>query len=95
MSMQTDDIDLLATPRIAPGLEIQAAAGEQLVHDAATGRIHVLNAAAGRVLARFDGTTSLAQIVEDLVTTTGVDADRAARDVVRVCADFRDQGLIR
>lgn len=90
----TTGADLSATPQAAPGLEMRAAGGEQLVHDPTSGQVHVLNATAGRVLSRCDGATTLAQIVNDLVAATEVDAARAARDVVNVCADFRSKGLI-
>jgi GNAT superfamily N-acetyltransferase len=95
MQTTADNADLHATPLAAPGLDIRPAGGEVLVHDAATGQIHVLNATAGRVLARCDGATTLAQIVAELVAATGVDANRAARDVIAVCADFRGKGIIR
>jgi hypothetical protein len=88
------DAELSATPRAAAGLEIRAAGGEQLVHDPITGSVHVLNATAGRVLSQCDGLTTLAQMVDELVAATNVDAARAARDVISVCADFRRKGLI-
>lgn len=82
------------TPKAASGLEFRAAGGESLVHDPATGQIHVLNATAARVLAACDGRTTLAAIVDDLVASTNVDRERAERDVAAVCADFRAKGLI-
>ncbi|HEY5341870.1 MAG TPA: PqqD family protein [Candidatus Aquilonibacter sp.] len=86
--------ELEAMPKCVPGLEIRPAGGEQLVHDPVTGRIHVLNAMAGRVLTRCDGTTTLAQIVAEIVASTSAEAARVERDIVSVCADFREKGLI-
>ena len=80
--------------RAASGLEIRTAGGESLVHDPATGKVHVLNGTAARVLGMCDGTHTLASIVEHLVATTNVERDRAAADVTAVCDDFRANGLL-
>lgn len=94
--MNTHDagFTLDATPLRTPGLEIRSAGAEQLVQNAVTGHVHVLNAVAGRVLMRCDGETPLAQIVSDLVAATAVDRARAEEDVLAVCAAFRANGLI-
>jgi hypothetical protein len=64
------------------------------VHDPATGKVHVLNAMGARVLAGCTGTTTLAAIVDDIVTETGAERTRVATDVLAVCDDFQTQGLI-
>jgi hypothetical protein len=78
----------------APGLEIKKAGGESLVHDPATGKVHVLNDTAARVLGMCDGTHTLGSIVEHLVATTNVERERATADVSAVCDNFRANGLI-
>ena len=92
--MERSDIQLGDVLCAAAGLEVRAAAGESLVHDPATGKVHVLNAMAARVLGMCDGTTALSSIVDDLVAATGVERDRAAGDVLAVCSDFRTKGLV-
>lgn len=94
--MEEYDIDrsLDAMPRAAAGLEIRTAGGETLVHDPATGKVHVLNAMGARVLARCTGTTALSSVVEEIVGATGAERGRVAEDVIAVCEAFRSQGLI-
>ncbi len=93
--METENYtDLRATPRCTPNLEMRAAGGELLVHEPSTGHIHVLNAMAGRVLKQCDGSTTLAQIVDDLVAATHADIARVELDVAGICADFRRKHLI-
>jgi hypothetical protein len=95
MVMQTDSAaELREKPRAVPGLETRTAGGEQLVHHPGTGHVHLLNATAGRVLTRCNGATSLAEIVDEIVASSDVDHDRAARDVISICSDFRKKGLI-
>jgi hypothetical protein len=81
-------------PRATPGLEIRPAGTEVLVHDAATGKVHLLNAMGGRVLAACDGATTLREISAGIVRATGADPQRVENDVVAACADFQAQGLI-
>jgi hypothetical protein len=82
------------TPARARNLEIRSAGSEQLVQNSATGQIHVLNALAGLILERCDGSTTLARIVDEIVAAKDIDRAAAARDVVTVCKDFRGKGLI-
>jgi hypothetical protein len=81
-------------PRATPGLEVRTAGSESLVHDPSTGKVHVLNAMGARVLAGCTGTSTLASIVDDIVTSTGAERARVTSDVLAVCDDFRAQGLI-
>ena len=86
--------DLRATPRCTPNLEMRTAGGELLVHEPNTGHIHVLNATAGLVLKRCDGSTTLAHIVDDIVAVTNAEIALVELDVARICADFRRKHLI-
>jgi hypothetical protein len=81
-------------PRRVRNLKIRPAGSEQLVQNSATGQIHVLNALAGLILERCDGSTTLARIVDEIVAAKDIDRAAAARDVVTVCKDFRGKGLI-
>jgi coenzyme PQQ synthesis protein D (PqqD) len=86
--------DLSVEPVAAPGLVIRAAGNESLVHDPATGQVHVLNGTAVRILQRCTGAVSLAQIVDELVTAGGADRARVAQDVVSICGAFKARGLL-
>jgi hypothetical protein len=89
-----EEPSLERTPCATAGLDVRAAGSESLVHDPSTGKVHVLNATGARVLAGCNGSTTLASIVDQIVTTTGADRARVASDVLAVCEDFRAQGLI-
>ena len=81
-------------PRAIPGLVIRETAGEVLVHDPATGKIHILNQSGALVLRACDGAHSLEAIVDDLVAQTGAERARVTIDVATACDAFRAQGLI-
>ena len=81
-------------PRAIPGLVIRETAGEVLVHDPASGKIHILNESGALVLRACDGTHSIEAIVDQLVAQTGAERARVTRDVVTACDAFRAQGLI-
>jgi hypothetical protein len=81
-------------PRAVPGLVIRKTAGEVLVHDPASGKIHILNESGALVLRACDGDHSLEAIVNDLVAQTGADRARVSIDVAAACDAFRAQGLI-
>jgi hypothetical protein len=86
--------DLTARPLASPGLVVRAAGNESLVHDPVTGKVHVLNAMAARILHRCDGTTSLAEIVDELFADGAVPRERIAGDVAAVCDAFHAKGLL-
>jgi hypothetical protein len=89
-----EELSLERAPRATAGLEVRPAGSESLVHDPSTGKVHVLNAMGARVLAGCNGSTTLASIVDQIVTATGAERARVANDVLTVCEDFRVQGLI-
>jgi hypothetical protein len=82
------------TPRAALGIDVRPAGADTLAYVPATGRVHVLNTLAARVLLRADGATSVAEMVDDIIAVTGADRDRVSRDVLAVFADFRSRGLL-
>ena len=85
---------MTVNPKHVEPLEIRAVGDEVLVHDEAHGKVHVLNATAGRVLEWCDGTRSRAQIADALATAYGIPAERASDDVATVLESFRAQGLL-
>jgi coenzyme PQQ synthesis protein D (PqqD) len=94
MDRKNDEDALAAMPSVARNLDVRAAGNESLVHDPATGKVHVLNGVAARILGRCDGTTPLSRIVDEVAAATGADRDRVAGDVLQIYADFRDKGLL-
>jgi hypothetical protein len=93
--MEPANQDVLAsTPRAVTGLDIRPAGTDVLVHDAATGKVHLLNAMGGRVLAACDGGTTVREIADAIVRATGADRAVVEHDVAAACDDFRSQGLI-
>ena len=85
---------LAAAPAARVDLDVRPAGDETLVHDPASGQVHVLNAMAARILTACDGRTPLARIVDDLVAATGAERERVAADVARICAEFREKRLV-
>lgn len=81
-------------PKARADLDIRPAGGESVVHDPVSGTVHILNATAARVLARCDGTTSVAALADELAAGSAIPVDRIAGDIERVCADFRAKGLL-
>jgi hypothetical protein len=55
MTLPDTTADFTVMPQAVAGLETRAAGSEELVYDPPSGRVHVLNATAARVLARCDG----------------------------------------
>lgn len=81
-------------PRAAAGIDVRPAGSETLAYHPATGRVHVLNTFAARVLLRSDGATPLSTMIDDIVAVTGAERARVARDVVAIFADFRSKDLL-
>ena len=94
MNAQAQEDGLDQTPLAAPGIDVRPAGTETLAYLPESGRVHVLNMFAARVLLRSDGATTIAAMVDDIVSVTGAERDRVARDVVAICADFRSRGLL-
>lgn len=81
-------------PQAVPGIDVRPAGLDTLAYDPATGRVHVLNAFAARVLLRSDGATPLSSMIDDIVSATGADRARVERDVIAIFADFRSKDLL-
>lgn len=81
-------------PKKVDQLEIRTVGGEVLVHDVATGKVHVLNEVAGRVLELCDGSRSAQAIAEDIAGATGEDIAIVGPDVDAVLEQFASFELL-
>ncbi len=81
-------------PRQLAGLEVRAVGDEVLVHDPANGKVHVLNATAGKILDLCDGTRSPGEIAGAVAAETGADSQTVSRDVERVLGEFATLDLL-
>jgi hypothetical protein len=79
---------MTSRPSRSPELEIRDAAGDVLVHDPVRRKVHVLNPAAGRVLALCDGTRSRDDIAQALSAATNADLAAVRRDVDAILLEF-------
>jgi hypothetical protein len=82
-------------PKQVPNLEISVAGDETLVHDQSNGKVHVLNATAGKVLALCDGTRTVAEISVGVANAFMVDTERVRPDVESIVTDFTKLGLLQ
>ena len=74
-------------------LERQLADGF-VVYDPRSERVHVLNEPARFVWARCDEQSTAAEIVAEVVETTGTPAARAAEDVFGALSDLLSENLV-
>ncbi len=81
-------------PRQTPGLEIRTVGDEVLVHDPERGKVHVLNASAGKVLELCDGTRTLEEVAVGLANAFLTETERVRPDVDRALSEFRSLGII-
>jgi PqqD family protein of HPr-rel-A system len=89
----TDDTTM--KPKQIPGLEISVAGDEMLVHDPSNGKVHVLNATAGKVLELCDGSRTVAEIAVAVANAFMVDTERVRPDVDSILEDFTKLGLLQ
>jgi PqqD family protein of HPr-rel-A system len=82
-------------PAAAKGVEVRAMGNDALVHDAANGKVHVLNASAARIFALCDGARSSEDIASLMSAETGEPRERILRDVGRALETFLELKLIR
>jgi len=89
-------IDLVTMkPKQVAGLEISIAGDEMLVHDASNGKVHVLNATAGKVLELCDGNRTVSEIAVGVANAFMVDTDRVRPDIDAILSDFTNLGLLQ
>jgi PqqD family protein of HPr-rel-A system len=81
-------------PKQTPDLEIRTAGDEVLVHDAKQGKVHVLNASAGKILQLCDGTRTVEEIAVAVANTFLTDTERVRPDVDAALAEFKTLGLL-
>lgn len=75
-------------PQRIGGLVLHETGGDVLVHDRDHAKIHVLNAAAGRILSLCDGERSLTEIVEAVDCPGLAERPTVERDVRTLLLEF-------
>jgi Coenzyme PQQ synthesis protein D (PqqD) len=82
------------TPQVVEGLDVHEVEDGLVVYDAATDRVHYLNASAALVFTLCDGDRSIADI--DALVRAVWRLDDARADGVTDCvARLRDEGVLR
>jgi PqqD family protein of HPr-rel-A system len=76
-----------------PEVTLQRVGKEAILHDAASGRAHVINGSAARVWELIDG-RSMDDLVRDFAEPYGRPPDEVRGDVERVIDGFRRLGLL-
>lgn len=76
-----------------PDVTLQRVGREAILHDAAAGRAHVINASAARVWELCDG-RSMDDLVRTFAEPYGRMPDEVRPDVERVIEGFRQLGLL-
>jgi DNA mismatch repair protein MutH len=85
----------LMKPNQSADLEVRTAGDELLVHDVKNGKVHVLNASAGKILQLCDGTRTVEEITVAVANTFLTDTERVRPDVDASLAEFKGLGLLQ
>lgn len=80
--MRSDDIDATFRPRPRMTITAEEVDGVVVLYDEEYGACHELNAVATDIWTRLDGTTTVAQLVDDLTTVYLEDRETIERDVL-------------
>lgn len=91
---ESDDAILAARPAVPEHVVHREFPEETIVLNVRTGLYHGLNPTAGRMLARLDGGTTVADAAATLATELGQPADVVRRDLLALCRRLRERGLI-
>ena len=81
-------------PKQIPDLEIRTAGDEVLVHDAKAGKVHVLNASAGKILQLCDGSRTVEEIAVAVANAFLTDTERVRPDIDAALIEFKTLGLL-
>jgi hypothetical protein len=84
----------MSRPKIVGDVEIRRVGADVLVHDQVHDQVHVLNATAGFVLERCDGTRSTSEIAMALSLASGVEFAHVNLDVEAVLSEFAAVKLV-
>lgn len=84
---------LVAVGPTRPDVTLQRVGREAILHDAAAGRAHVINASAARVWELCDG-RSMDEVVRTFAEPYGRAPEEVRPDVERVVEGFRQLGLL-
>ena len=81
-------------PKKIAGLEMSSVGNEVLVHDSSHGKVHVLNAIAGRILDLCTGENTPERIADVLSSEYRADATVVRRDVDALLVEFASLQLL-
>ncbi len=81
-------------PRRLATLVLHDTGDDLLVHDPERAKVHVLNAAAGRILSLCDGERSVSEIVDDVAWPAEIERTKVERDVHSVLLEFKKHHLL-
>lgn len=81
-------------PRLNDGLRIQRVAGESILLDAASERVHQLNEVGTFILDRCDGTRTVGRIVAEVVEHYDVPDATATRDATELLDTMKTLGIV-
>lgn len=93
--MRPDELTLDFAPRRADGVHAVEVEGEMVVYEPRTGQMHKLNAVATVLWNSFDGTTTLAELSDDLASIYPEQGlDRLREDVLRYACQLGEAGVL-
>src|SRR5579883_2430397 len=80
--------------KAASDLEIRPVGGEVIVHDVASGQIHIINKTAALVLDLCDGDRTIDDVAAEFQQACDIDRSRAESDVREVVEQFIRSGIV-
>ncbi|HUF69228.1 MAG TPA: PqqD family protein [Longimicrobiales bacterium] len=81
-------------PRLNDTLRIQRVAGESILLDTASERVHQLNEVGTFILDRCDGTRTVSRIVADIIEQYDVPDGTATRDATEMLDTLKTLGIV-
>jgi hypothetical protein len=87
-------LDPTARPRPAPHADWLDLDGEVVIYDERVARIRVLNPAGSLVWRLLDGTATIEEVVDDLVSVLELEHATVETDVRRLVAELHRGGLL-
>jgi hypothetical protein len=93
-SLPPHDIDTSFVPRFRDAVATVPVAEEAVLYEGDTGDLHRLDAVGSVVCSLFDGRTSIATAVDELVAAFGAPRDTIQTDVVSLVRELGSKGLL-
>ena len=82
MTDATARIDARTAPAPRPSVATEVLDGDVVLHDEATGQVHLLNPSASVVWQLLDGETTIEEIAEAIADASGVDFGQVSSDTI-------------